>query len=41
MWGAMTAIVVRREDRELRARFGPAYEAYAARVPALLPWPRP
>jgi len=30
-----TAVVVAKEHQELRARFGPAYDAYAARVPAL------
>lgn len=29
------------EERLLHERFGPAYDAYAARVPRLLPWPRP
>ncbi|WP_225100012.1 isoprenylcysteine carboxylmethyltransferase family protein [Streptomyces sp. CoH27] len=31
---------VRAEDRLMAGRFGAAYEAYRARVPALLPWPR-
>jgi protein-S-isoprenylcysteine O-methyltransferase Ste14 len=31
---------VRREDRMMAGRFGASYEAYRARVPALLPWPR-
>jgi protein-S-isoprenylcysteine O-methyltransferase Ste14 len=30
-------VSIRLEERELRARFGPAYTAYAKRVPALLP----
>ncbi len=34
--------VIRREERFLAARFGPAFTAYAARVPRLLPrWPAP
>ena len=31
--------VMRREERDLRARFGPTYDAYAARVPRFLPNP--
>ncbi|OIK02114.1 methyltransferase family protein [Streptomyces monashensis] len=31
---------VRAEDRLMADRFGPAYEAYRARVPALIPWIR-
>jgi protein-S-isoprenylcysteine O-methyltransferase Ste14 len=31
--------VIRREGRDLRARFGPAYDAYALRVQVFLPWP--
>ncbi|MFJ5032014.1 methyltransferase family protein [Streptomyces sp. NPDC088560] len=31
---------VRAEDRLMAGRFGPAYEAYRARVPALIPWTR-
>ncbi|WP_431842083.1 methyltransferase family protein [Calidifontibacter indicus] len=27
------------EERDLRRRFGAAYDAYARRVPALVPWP--
>ncbi|MBZ5738861.1 methyltransferase family protein [Nocardioides mangrovi] len=34
------AIGVRFEERDLRRTFGPAYDAYAARVPAVVPWPR-
>jgi protein-S-isoprenylcysteine O-methyltransferase Ste14 len=34
--------VIRQEERFLAARFGPAFDAYAARVPRLLPrWPWP
>lgn len=33
-----TAIRIRSEEKLLRATFGKAYDAYAARVPALLPW---
>lgn len=29
--------VVKREENELRARYGPAFDAYAARVPLFLP----
>jgi protein-S-isoprenylcysteine O-methyltransferase Ste14 len=32
---------VRVEDAMMAGRFGASYEAYRARVPALLPWPRP
>lgn len=32
---------LRVEERAMREHFGPAYQAYAAQVPALLPWPRP
>ena len=31
------AVGVRFEERDLRRTFGESYEAYAARVPALLP----
>jgi protein-S-isoprenylcysteine O-methyltransferase Ste14 len=31
------AVMIPMEERELRARFGPAYEAYARHVPALFP----
>lgn len=31
--------VVRREDRDLRERFGAEFAAYAARVSAFFPWP--
>lgn len=31
--------VVRREDRDLRERFGAEFVAYAARVSGFLPWP--
>jgi len=34
---AYVAVGIRFEERELRRTFGPAYDAYAARVPALLP----
>jgi protein-S-isoprenylcysteine O-methyltransferase Ste14 len=33
-----TAIRIRSEEKLLRATFGQAYDAYAARVPAVLPW---
>lgn len=32
---------VRMEDGMMADRFGASYEAYRARVPALIPWPRP
>jgi protein-S-isoprenylcysteine O-methyltransferase Ste14 len=32
---------VRREDGMMADRFGASYEAYRARVPALIPWTRP
>jgi protein-S-isoprenylcysteine O-methyltransferase Ste14 len=31
---------VREEEKLLRSQFGAEYEAYARRVPAILPWPR-
>ena len=34
---ATGALALRREEPVLRARFGAAYDAYAARVPAFLP----
>jgi protein-S-isoprenylcysteine O-methyltransferase Ste14 len=34
------AVGVRFEERDLRRTFGTAYDAYAARVPGLLPWKR-
>lgn len=39
-WGlllAIFALLIPLEERELIARFGPAYEAYRRRVPALIP----
>ena len=38
LWLALALLTVRAEERELRARLGPAYAAYANHVPALLPW---
>ncbi|GAA4717532.1 isoprenylcysteine carboxylmethyltransferase family protein [Nocardioides conyzicola] len=38
---AYVAVGVRFEERDLRRTFGPAYDAYAARVPAVLPRLRP
>jgi protein-S-isoprenylcysteine O-methyltransferase Ste14 len=35
-----THLRVRREERLLQRAYGKAYEAYAQRVPRLLPWPR-
>jgi protein-S-isoprenylcysteine O-methyltransferase Ste14 len=37
VWCVLALIVVRLEERELAARFGPAYAAYRKRVPAFLP----
>ena len=37
LWLAIALAAIHLEERELRARFGPAYIAYAQRVPALLP----
>jgi len=37
-WWVLALIVIRLEERELDARFGPAYAAYRKRVPALLPF---
>jgi protein-S-isoprenylcysteine O-methyltransferase Ste14 len=34
------ALKIRREDRALAARFGGDWEAYRARVPGVMPWPR-
>jgi protein-S-isoprenylcysteine O-methyltransferase Ste14 len=40
IWFPFALIVIRLEERELAARFGPDYEAYRKRVPAFLPFPR-
>jgi protein-S-isoprenylcysteine O-methyltransferase Ste14 len=37
LWLAIALVTIQLEERELRVRFGPAYIAYAQRVPALLP----
>src|SRR5260370_26493824 len=37
-WGVLALVVIRLEERELAARFGPAYPAYRKRVPALFPF---
>ena len=37
LWLAIALAAIQLEERELRVRFGPAYIAYAQRVPALLP----
>ncbi len=42
-WWLLALAAVRLEERELRARFGAAYDAYCTRVPRFLPfrlWPR-
>ena len=38
LWLAVALLTIRAEERELHARLGPAYAAYAEHVPALLPW---
>jgi len=38
LWLALALLSIRVEERELHARLGPAYAAYAEHVPALLPF---
>jgi protein-S-isoprenylcysteine O-methyltransferase Ste14 len=38
VWLPFALIVIRLEERELAARFGPTYEEYRKRVPAFLPF---
>jgi protein-S-isoprenylcysteine O-methyltransferase Ste14 len=38
IWLPFALIVIRLEEMELAARFGPSYEAYRKRVPAFLPF---
>jgi protein-S-isoprenylcysteine O-methyltransferase Ste14 len=38
VWWILALIVIRLEERELAARFGPAYIEYRKRVPAFLPF---
>lgn len=38
LWWILALIVIRLEERELAARFGPAYIEYRERVPAFLPF---
>ncbi len=38
LWLVLALVTIRAEERELRSRLGPAYAAYAERVPALLPF---
>lgn len=38
LWLAVALLTICAEERELHARLGPAYAAYAEHVPALLPW---
>ena len=38
IWCPFALIVIRLEEKELAARFGPDYEAYRKRVPAFLPF---
>jgi len=37
-WWPFALLVIRLEEKELAARFGPGYEAYRKRVPAFLPF---
>ena len=37
VWCPFALLVIHMEERELAARFGPAYEAYRKRVPAFFP----
>ncbi|HYL45651.1 MAG TPA: isoprenylcysteine carboxylmethyltransferase family protein [Candidatus Limnocylindrales bacterium] len=37
VWCLLTLVAIAMEERELRARFGPAYEAYCRQVPRFLP----
>jgi protein-S-isoprenylcysteine O-methyltransferase Ste14 len=36
-WGLLALLAIRLEERELRARFGAAYESYCRRVPQFVP----
>jgi protein-S-isoprenylcysteine O-methyltransferase Ste14 len=38
VWWVLALVVIRLEERELAARFGPEYAAYRKRVPAFLPF---
>jgi protein-S-isoprenylcysteine O-methyltransferase Ste14 len=38
VWWVLALVVIRLEERELAARFGPPYVAYRERVPAFLPF---
>jgi len=40
VWLCLALLTIRAEELELHARLGPAYAAYAERVPALLPFRR-
>jgi protein-S-isoprenylcysteine O-methyltransferase Ste14 len=39
LWLPFALIVIRMEEKELAARFGPSYESYRKRVPAFFPFP--
>ncbi len=38
VWWLLTLLFIFFEERELRARFGPAFDDYARRVPGFLPF---
>ena len=38
VWWVLVLAAITLEERELRARFGAAYEAYSRRVPRFLPF---
>lgn len=40
VWILLTRIAIALEEKELRARFGPAYKEYCRRIPAFFPWRR-
>jgi protein-S-isoprenylcysteine O-methyltransferase Ste14 len=39
-WLLLMAVVIALEEREMRTRFGAAYQDYCRTVPRFLPWPR-
>ncbi|MGH9680449.1 MAG: methyltransferase family protein, partial [Candidatus Acidiferrales bacterium] len=38
VWWALALLAIHMEEREMAARFGPAYADYRKRVPAFLPF---